>query len=235
MSERTFFDQRYTTPGYVFILLLLIINLGLLKNLFQMENIPNLAVTIIGLLLGFILSGPAIGFLVSQLWYLLSQTIFRSRVYLSNSVSKVLTEECEVEDDDDILITISDHISHTYKNEEIRRYQERRWDLLNLMGSVCVTILLGLALGYAIRWLQCSAIAWLACSKFNPWFDGFVIVCSVVLCVIVSLGARQAIKEHQSMLVLIIRSKLKELKELKKERKKLRDLYPGAYFKSNSS
>lgn len=221
MSERMFFDKRLTVPGFTFILIVLIVNLSLLYNLFLTENVPEFAVKVIGILLGNILSAPAIGFLVSQLWYFFSQhaCILRHQIYLPKNLSEVLTKY-KVKSDDHIQVTISDHILHSWKCNAIRQYQERRWDLLNLMGSVWVAIPIGLVYGYYIKWVLLG-------SQFYAQFDLFVIIPLVALFGLVYSGIRHVREESLSMLILMIRLKVEELK---KEGKKLRDVYPKEYF-----
>lgn len=111
MSERSFFNLRYALPGYTFILLNLLINLRFLLYLFMtiMPDIQlsEIALSLLGVLFGFLtlMSGSAVGFLVSQVWYI----FYFALHYLFFGKTKrwwtykVLMEEFDVKDDSSCL------------------------------------------------------------------------------------------------------------------------------------
>ena len=67
MSERSFFDWRTALPGYTFILIILGLNYSPLFEIFKSQGIQST----FGAILAFLtlVSGSAIGFLVSQVWW----------------------------------------------------------------------------------------------------------------------------------------------------------------------
>ena len=57
-----------------------------------------------------------------------------------------------IRDDRHRLIAVADYLAHLNPNEKIRVYAERRWDLMNLFGSMFSAVLLGMIGGLGLRW-----------------------------------------------------------------------------------
>ena len=132
MSDRTFFNMRYAYPGYTFLLFLGLLSYDKISTIITTSS--NLWSTIIGFLL--VLSGAPIGFLLSQIWYLLIGLILKT--------------------DSDPFIE-KNYI--VFKNQEkgIGNYIIRRGDILNTLGSTIVSIILSCVFayflyGYNINW-----------------------------------------------------------------------------------
>ena len=91
MSERTYFSIRLTVPGYTLLLWILLINLGPFISFVQNNNFQNNNTALFGILLSFItlISGPLLGFLVSQPWYLILLRVSREYEILGNTMFPV--------------------------------------------------------------------------------------------------------------------------------------------------
>jgi hypothetical protein len=70
MADRDYFDLRYAIPGFTFLLIVFLINYKLIENITS----PSL-ISIGDIFLGFLtlLSGSAIGFLITQIYFFLPQ------------------------------------------------------------------------------------------------------------------------------------------------------------------
>lgn len=223
MTERVFFNLRNTAPGFTFILLLLAVNIKFLLKFFMNLNLPESLVTILGILLGFITlaSGGAIGYLISQVWYFLSQKIWFDKLYVDSQISELLKKQ-KVKPDKEILLLFSDYLHHTWPKKEIRTYIERRWDLLNILGSTMVTIPLGLFYGYVIRFIFCGF-------KFDSYYEALIIISSSILIVIMYIGLRYVIGEHIQMRNFVVKSRIEQLT---KNDKALSNHFPKEYFQN---
>lgn len=76
MSERTYFSFRYAIPGYTFLAIILLINIEyFIEHMKQLSD----SITLFGIILGFftLLSGSAIGFIISQIWYVFNNYILK--------------------------------------------------------------------------------------------------------------------------------------------------------------
>ncbi|MCW4012161.1 MAG: hypothetical protein NWF07_04120 [Candidatus Bathyarchaeota archaeon] len=140
MADRSFFDVRYTLPGYTFIIFLTFTLSG-----FPYEDTITNIVTLA-------ISGAPIGFLISQLWYfLLYQSCWQGsygrkdnpRVYM-----RYLHQKLGVSKRYDPSSTVLDYLYHLCKNETLKGHVDRRWDLYNIMGSSFIAVLLGLLVGH---------------------------------------------------------------------------------------
>jgi hypothetical protein len=141
MSARSFFDIRYTIPGYTFILYFILVNLE--SFVFFVVKIAELeSITLLGIIFGFLtlLSGAALGFLVSQPWHALNNLFFRIRPY--ERVNKRIKQRFSIEKMDYKVLST--------KKKALIDYLMRRWDLFNLMGAIISAIGLGTLFGWLV-------------------------------------------------------------------------------------
>ncbi len=168
LSERGYFSLRYAVPGFTFILLIIGINFFPLSILLSNGNGFDF-----GAFLAFLslLSGSAIGFLLTQFYWLRFQTkvgilgidtlkllddkapkeIFitalAKKFELDNS--KLSDISCETENRK--LLAVLDHISHSEKKETLLRLQDRRWDMYHLLATTEHALMIGIFCGIILR------------------------------------------------------------------------------------
>jgi len=238
MSARTFFNLRNTIPGYTFILWSLLLNLESAVGFF-VYVMPEIApssdiATLFGIVLGFLtlLSGGAIGFLVSQFWFLIYWVIIQP-LLVANYLKKKL-EKFKVEDKN-ASILLFNYIAHSFEKKQISSFIARRWDLMNIFGSTIMAILSGIVSGLILRGcvLSVSGI------PNNPWMHvnweklyNMVYWISALLIVAFVVSLYKVAKQAYEMGILAIRLRAMELGKAGKE---LRDELPEEYFKSKDN
>jgi hypothetical protein len=189
---RTFFDKRYTFPGYTFLILVLgglsswIV--GIVENSLASNNgsQSDLLAVIIGSL--FLLNGSPVGFLVSQPWFLVHKFVIAPRAYVLEYRKTLFGEP-------DILTTsvIIDFEILRRTDERQFSYIQRRWDLLNLLGSEIFAIPLGLLAAWLLQMQVATALS----IKFSPLIltDEFLV--GAFALTFLSLGLISTILEHR--------------------------------------
>jgi len=150
MSERTFFTIRYALPGYTFILITILVAYPKLMDLFFQIRIPQNVEFIAAFLAFFsLLGGGAIGFLVSQVWYLIYNWILPAK-YKLNKARKLLEDAYGLIDNFNRQTIFLDYVVH-HSNKEILTYMQRRFDLLHTLGSTLFAIFFGSLFGFLVR------------------------------------------------------------------------------------
>jgi len=149
MSERTFFALRYALPGYTFILMTILVAFPKLLEFFQSE-IPN--VQLIAALLAFLylLSGGAIGFLISQVWYVVFNSFINGRYGKFPETRKFLRKNYNLAADLKHQNVFLDYV-HRLSSKQTQIYTQRRYDLMHVCSSTFVTTLFGLFSGFLVR------------------------------------------------------------------------------------
>lgn len=146
------------------------------------------------------MSGAAIGFLVSQIWYGFYNYYYRPKRYLKEAYEEL--KKLGVNPDSIILTTVIDYIVHTIGDNRVKEYIERRYDLFNLLGSTLSAIILALLLGLFFVF------------KFDLKFD-LIFVCIVVfLATILFFCFIAVVKENKYMLLLILKKQKGDLSGL---------------------
>ncbi len=159
ISERGYFSLRYAIPGYTLILLVIGINLNPLLHIKPIVgNIPAF-----GVFLTFLLSGSAIGFLVTQVYWWrfqrkvgilgvdkLKKPMISALATTFNLDEKKLLAIC-CEDEKRKLLAVLDYISHSDKRKSLHTLVERRWDMYHLLASTEHTIYIGTIFGGITR------------------------------------------------------------------------------------
>lgn len=232
MSKRTFFSLRNTVPGYTFILWNLLLNLRFVAFFFlylmPTVSLSGNVITLFGIILGFVtlLSGAAIGFLVSQFWFLIYWLIIER--YLANFYKEKLIEDFEVKDKE-ASVLVFNYIVHSLRQKRIVSYILRRWDIMTIFGSTIMAIISGLISGLALR-NRVFSIQDIPDSHLN-WqiIDHILMLVSALLIFAISVSFYYVARSAYDMGILAIRLKAKDLA---KEGKELKDELPKEYFKS---
>jgi len=145
MAERSYFSLRYAIPGYTFLLLFIVINYRVILPF------PKFFDFLIAL------SGSAIGFPITQTWFLwrrLRNTFYntiRNAIATFSNRYNIIANPTE-EQKKVIVVAYSyviDVVGERHRN--LREYLDRRFDLFNTFGATIVSILWGLSLGWIIR------------------------------------------------------------------------------------
>lgn len=201
MSERTYFNFRYALPGYTFLILILVVNLEyFLLRINQLSNIFPETITLFGFFFTFIslLGGSAIGFLISQFWYVVNNHYNKKYRYAKRRSYKKLHNIIKYTDDITHSISIMTYILYSKVEEkEVIKYVNRLGDMYNALASTFVSICLGLILSYYLHF---------GFFKQN-WrcYDGIIIFISIVFMVMIFTNAMQVIREWDSMVETILK------------------------------
>ncbi|HLE75416.1 MAG TPA: hypothetical protein VI864_05165 [Candidatus Bathyarchaeia archaeon] len=156
-SSRSYFNIRYAAPGYTFILIIVLITLPQLIEIFSKFNIKLLSggitTELLAVLLAFVslLGGFAMGFLVSQVWYVFFSYFIREHYGRYPQIRNFLEGTLDRRINDRYLrFFIIDYI-HRFSDEKTLTYTQRRWDLMNTCSSTFAATALGALFGYVIR------------------------------------------------------------------------------------
>lgn len=146
MSERTFFGLRYALPGYTFILVSVLVAYPGVRDLF----IQNQNIELIGVFLAFftLLGGGAIGFLISQFWYIIHNNFLKK--FFLQEARKFLKDKYKLAKDVHHQMVFLDHVHHL-SDETMRAYTRRRFDLMHTLASTLSAILIGVSFGILVR------------------------------------------------------------------------------------
>lgn len=167
MPEREFFSYRFAVPGYTFILIIIAVNYIPMLKILEVTK----AGEVFGAFLAFLslFSASALGFLISQIWWVrfdgkgrafgikkckLAEKAFVKK--LDERKLKTCQNMSEV-DRKKVLELMSDYILlHSKKHEEktfskLWRYSERKWDMYHVLSSTFIALQIAYALGIALR------------------------------------------------------------------------------------
>lgn len=217
-GKRSYFAFRYVLPGYTFLASMLIINIQFFITQINVTSItfPNI-VALFGIILGFLslLSGSAIGFFISQFWYLVYNHYFKTHERLTKQRSHIRLKEIEgiekyIEEIAD-RVSIMAYILTYIADEKITNYINRLNDVINSLASTLFAILSGLVIGYIFR-----------LGIFQQTFimyDVVIIFILVFFMVLLWLNLITVLKEHDSIARFVIIFYEKEIRnELKRAR-----------------
>lgn len=232
MSERMFFTLRYALPGYIFLLAVVSMNWTILCSLFFSEELGAMFTALFVFL--YLLSGSAIGFLVSQLWY----TFFNYRLFgkygVLPEVTKILRDRykksLKKEIDVHKLHLYSDYIQRLHVDKEMLMYAERRWDLIHLFGSTIFSLPIGLLIGfyfyYVIAGIQPNELVQIIASNIS--YISPLALLIIILYVCMLFGLKRALKESSIARLMLIKEVLHKHKE-KKLPIELNDIFPECF------
>jgi len=158
MSTRGYFALRNAIPGYAFILIVIAINHVPLMEILQKPGFSEF----FGAFLAFfyLLSGGAIGFLISQGWWWYWQRhagILGDHEY--DPAVNAFSALYEVDIPQNIrrrrmFVTAMDYVVHTKirkDHKELLTLAERRWDMFHTLSSTLLALILGLETAIIMR------------------------------------------------------------------------------------
>jgi hypothetical protein len=154
-SARGFFSLRYVIPGYTFILVIIGLNIFPLISFVQGTETPEAFVAILAFVT--LLTGGAIGFIVSQFWWLyynwrgalsgIKQFEGEFKMIRNKTKNLPLIDKQQKETVESIL----DFTLFLEENKELLRLVWRRWDIYHVLSSTSCTIIVSLIAGVGIR------------------------------------------------------------------------------------
>ena len=216
MPERDFFTLRYALPGYTFILIMVLVAYPRLIELFPLSE-PSLDLTLVSAFVAFftLLSGGAIGFLVSQFWYALHNSIFHS-LFLRKT-RKMLRDKFKLKENAHREIIFLDYIFHLSDSTTID-YIQRRFDLKHTLGSTFFAIIFGSIFGVAVKsnffsyemGLENVANSINFVSPSFTTYDVAVVIIVFTLSIIVLNGFFFISREHSLMVDVVVKKVLKK-------------------------
>ena len=161
MSERHYFDLRYTIPGFAFVLTIIATNHVPLLRILELGQVSE----VFGAFLAFLslFSGSAIGFLVTQAWWwywqnhfgILEVDTYNQAVDAFCKKYEIKKPECNSKKKRE-FITAIDYVMRSKIDESIKAIltaAERRWDMFHTLTSTYLALLSGLVIGLLSRFL----------------------------------------------------------------------------------
>jgi len=232
MSERMFFTLRYALPGYIFLLTIILINWVELFSLFSGKELAALFSALFVFI--YLLSGSAIGFLISQFWYSFFNRFLFGKYGVLPEVNRILRKRYEkrLKKNIDIhkLQIFSDYIQRLDGEKEMLIYAERRWDLIHLFGSTMFALPIGLLVGlyvYLVRTrIQPNQLAQIVANNASYILPLVIFLTIIYICMF--FGLRRALRENSIARLMIIKGVLQCREKLPIE---LNDIFPE-YFET---
>jgi hypothetical protein len=160
-SEREYFSVRWAIPGFILILIVGAVNyvpiLAFLRIISTTESSSDKILEALLTILPFLLSGPGLGFLVSQIWFKRNDPILRRKEF--NSLVKYLKKKClalhRVPNKKNqrlrIMEAFSDFAVYLIRGQKLLNYAHRRWDMCILLGSTYWALITGFVAGWLVR------------------------------------------------------------------------------------
>lgn len=217
MPERTFFTLRYALSGYTSILMALLVAYPKLRDIF----ILNQNVELIGVFLAFftLLSGGAIGFLVSQLYYIINNEFLHRHAL--QKAREFLEGKYNITKDSHHQIVFLDYVHHLSGKETIA-YTQRRFDLKHTLASALFATYIGSFFGLLVR-INClrtditleKAINSLLSIRVHLYvlglttYDFGVILIIATFSILLFISYRYISKEHAMMVLISVRRVVK--------------------------
>jgi len=214
MSERSFFSVRYAILGFTFILVVFLFAYPrLFSILLRIKNVmPNEYATLIAAFLVFLtlLGGSALGFLVSQSWYAFFNHVLYGRCGRYPRIIEHLNEIYGLTDKDKSLqLMFLDYI-HRLSNDKLQIFTQRRWDLMQLIGSTLFATVIGSIIGLGV-------------TNQRPIYLSFLIL--AFLLTFLFIGLWRVCQDHALAVEVSIREGISKFK-LSEARK----FFPDDYF-----
>lgn len=162
----------------------------------------------------YLLSGSAVGFLVSQLWYVFFNWHFFGKYYDHEEINRVL--KCKLKPTERVdfhrLHVFSDYIQRLSKSKEMLIYAQRRWDLIHIFGSAIFAIASGFLVGIVYYLINTeNQFATLGAALKIHWMLILLIVISTgLILVCLGKGLFRTLKEHSIARLILIQEVLDE-------------------------
>jgi hypothetical protein len=162
-QDRSFFNYRNVIPGYSFLLILLSMNIGgILTLVDQYTGDPAEIVAVIGIVIGFVtlFSGSALGYLLCQIWFLISHWAFDAYAFkwktnkrrdLLKIIDKDIYTRPKSESHKEQVFL--DYVIHEYgeKTPNVGSFFSRRWDVYNTNGASIFSIVFSFVIGFFLH------------------------------------------------------------------------------------
>ncbi len=152
-AGRSWFSYRYAFPGFVFIIFVVLMNLDAFRFLVSARFL-NLDAAAFTAVLTF-LSGPAVGFIVAQVYYLLVRLGIR-RLFFRKS--RELIESAKIVSKGSLTLMREgsfmadfDYWAFAKIEKPLLTYLTRRWDLFQVLSSTALSIVIGMIVGYVLK------------------------------------------------------------------------------------
>ena len=188
MSGRQYFELRNAIPGFVFLLLIIVINFFPLVILLQDTAFSSSIGIFLAVLSLF--SGSAIGFLISQEhWHnwqknfgILSHTEYEKSIQQFFKKFNIVDQEWKAylkkirlknSKDDEWkrqLQTAIDYMSHYDADEKILKLSQRRWDMYHTLSATKTALNWGIIIGICLRALYIPMDILFFINRFTPNF-----------------------------------------------------------------
>lgn len=229
MSSRNYFTRRDAIPGFTFLIIILVMNYTPLLNVIHYLPIQPL----VGAVLGFltIMSGSAIGFHVSQLWWSWYQ--WRNAHYDRRPYQTLIKEydltRCKDKESIKAVIAVYGYFFHKVlgckEKSELVKYCQRRFDLFHTFSATIFSIILGLFFGIGYRII--FAVQWNYTYDLTkePFFHVIVTIVCFILIYLLKKGNDWILFQYDSVSVAIIKDKDNKIINI-------RDLFPDEYFRA---
>ena len=157
------------------------------------------------------LGGSAIGFIISQSWYVVNNYCFKRYRYAKRRSYKKLHNHINYTDDITHSISIMTYILYSKMvKKEVIEYINRLGDMYNSLASTLFSICLGLIFGYVLNFYVFK----------QNWrcYDGLIFIISIFFIVIIFMNGWQVIKEWDSMVEIIVKLNEEEIRSIDRTR-----------------
>jgi hypothetical protein len=232
MPEREYFSLRYLAPGFGFILVVIGLNYVPILNFLKVSGsgATDNAFSLV-LSLASLLASSALGFLISQFWFVcFNHWRIDARIYERLDLKEFIQKRYKFEftekgqQSDDVFSAIMDYL--ILDDEKEWAYCQRKWDiyllLLCTLVSLCVAVLVGLILRGVINWAFYTLdICWLLSAldpskafvgflsldsivKIDVLLFVFTLVSVLILGFILYVAQRQVFREYSPMIKIFI-------------------------------
>jgi len=163
---------------------------------------------VLGLLLGFVtlLSGSALGFLISQFWHVIYNYILKIYCILERRPHYAfLIKNFEQYREKDKLLSLMNYfIISLIKDQRMSDYITRRSDLFNTLGSTGISLFIGSLSGFVIKTYILKNPA--TRGTYINWcnYEIFIFLSSLVIMIIIFLNMLRIWRETDTMVEVLI-------------------------------
>jgi len=205
MASRSYFDYRFSLPGFSFLLIIVLINLRFLIY-YSVEK--KIMFDLMGLMFGFIslLSGSALGFLISQFWYFIFNYVLKINYILKKRPHySFLIKNFENYKEKDKLLSLMNYmIISLIKDKRMSDYITRRTDLFNILGATGTSLFLGFVSGIIINMVILKKT--ITGETYVNWcrYNILIFISILIVLLIIFLNMVRIWKETDTMVEVLI-------------------------------
>lgn len=216
VTGRSWFSYRYAVPGLVFIMLIAMINIDPVIGIVDSYNILSmLDIAALGVLV--FLSSPALGFILTQIWYRLFD-FNRVRNWFSKEWIHLLREQ-NIQLDEHPLDTDYWITTTLLKNEFLSiKYQglKNRRDLFHTFCSTGIIAGISLLIGYTLRFvIFVRVIQYNIIGSESLWqnMQYLILTASLLIVVLCWRSATRIRQEYSRIMTRLITDHLERVKQ----------------------